>query len=152
MEKKFKAAEDETRSEALLDRQTNEQRQVSVADQGNSAHEFRRSVPDATAKDVTNLVTLIQYFDMLKKMGLSSRINTISTPRSSGSLSMLTEQDRNGMIDADLTAEAPVTALTRISSDESRAYGQSHLRDLAKNIKGNSNQKSTGMDDNDNRE
>jgi hypothetical protein len=144
MEKNFKAAEDEMGTKALLDRRINDQRQASVADPGDSVDGFGRSVPDATPKDVTNLATLIQYFDLLKRMGISSRINAIPIPRSSGIITMLAEQDRNGMIDADQTAKASdsamaaVTALTKASSDESRAHGQSHLRDLAKNIKGNS--------------
>jgi hypothetical protein len=46
---------------------------------------------------------------MLKEIGASSRSNAILIPHSPGSLTSLTEQMRNAMIEADQTVRGPET-------------------------------------------
>jgi len=65
--------------------------------------------PGTTAKDVMNLVLMTQYFDALKDIGASSRTNAIFIPYSPGSLSSLSDQIRNAMIEANQTVELPRT-------------------------------------------
>jgi regulator of protease activity HflC (stomatin/prohibitin superfamily) len=103
---KVKAAEGEAQSKALQGRGIADQRQAIVAGLRDSVDEFRKSVPGTTAKDVMNLVLMTQYFDMLKEIGASSRTNAILIPHSPGSLTSLTEQMRNAMIEADQTVKA----------------------------------------------
>ncbi|MBN1654315.1 MAG: hypothetical protein JXA30_11140 [Deltaproteobacteria bacterium] len=157
--KKIKAVEGDARSEGretlqdLRDNGINDHLWTFVAGLTNSVDEFRRSKPATTAKDVMDLVMLIQHFKMLKEIGISSRINTTLIAHSPDNLSALTEQNRNAATGADQNAKArdsamePVTALTNATSDESRAHGQSHIRGLARNIKGNISQKFRGTDD-----
>jgi hypothetical protein len=67
---------------------------------------------------------MTQYFDMLKEIGASSRTNAILIPHSPGSLTSLTEQMRNAMIEADQTVKGSDSALapspgSTTASDES---------------------------------
>jgi len=108
---KVKSAEGDAQSKALQGRGIADQRQAIVAGLRDSVDEFRKSVPGTTAKDVMNLVLMTQYFDMLKEIGASSRTNAILIPHSPGSLSTLTEQMRNAMMEADQTVRASDSAL-----------------------------------------
>jgi regulator of protease activity HflC (stomatin/prohibitin superfamily) len=102
---KVKAAEGDAQSKALQGRGIADQRQAIVAGLRDSVDEFRRSVPGTTAQDVMNLVLMTQYFDTLKEIGASSKSNTILIPHSPGSLTSLSEQIRNAMIEANQTVE-----------------------------------------------
>lgn len=106
---KVKSAEGDAQSKALQGRGIADQRQAIVAGLRDSVDEFQRSVPGTTAKDVMNLVLMTQYFDTLKEIGASSRSNTILIPHSPGSLSSLSEQIRNAMIEAYQTTESART-------------------------------------------
>ena len=103
---KVKQAEGDAQSKALQGRGIADQRQAIVAGLRDSVDEFQRSVPGTTAKDVMNLVLMTQYFDTLKEIGASSRTNAILIPHSPGSLTNLSEQIRNAMIEANQTVEA----------------------------------------------
>lgn len=107
---KVKSAEGDAQSKALQGRGIADQRQAIVAGLRDSVDEFQRSVPGTTAKDVMNLVLMTQYFDTLKEIGASSRSNTILIPHSPGSLSSLSEQIRNAMIEANQTTEGARTS------------------------------------------
>jgi regulator of protease activity HflC (stomatin/prohibitin superfamily) len=102
---KVKLAEGDAQSKALQGRGIADQRQAIVAGLRDSVDEFQKSVPGTTAKDVMNLVLMTQYFDTLKEIGASSKTNTILIPHSPGSLSNLSEQIRNAMIEAGQTVE-----------------------------------------------
>ena len=69
-----------------------------------------------------NLVLMTQYFDTLKEIGASSKTNTILIPHSPGSLSNLSEQIRNAMIEAGQTVE-----MSRFQPD--REYATSGVGD-----------------------
>lgn len=100
-----KLAESDAQSKALQGRGIADQRQAIVAGLRDSVDEFQKSVPGTTAKDVMNLVFMTQYFDTLKEIGASSKTNTILIPHSPGSLSNMSEQIRNAMIEAGQTVE-----------------------------------------------
>lgn len=102
---KVKLAEGDAQSKALQGRGIADQRQAIVAGLRDSVDEFQKSVPGTTAKDVMYLVLMTQYFDTLKEIGASSKTNTILIPHSPGSLSNLSEQIRNAMIEAGQTVE-----------------------------------------------
>jgi regulator of protease activity HflC (stomatin/prohibitin superfamily) len=103
---KVKLAEGDAQSKALQGKGIADQRQAIVAGLRDSVDEFRRSVPGTTAKDVMNLVLMTQYFDMLKEIGASTRSNAILIPHSPGNLSVLTDQIRNAMLEADQVTHA----------------------------------------------
>lgn len=119
---KVKLAEGDAQSKALQGRGIADQRQAIVAGLRDSVDEFQKSVPGTTAKDVMNLVLMTQYFDTLKEIGASSKTNTILIPHSPGSLSNLSEQIRNAMIEAGQTVE-----MSRF--DPEREYATSNAGD-----------------------
>jgi regulator of protease activity HflC (stomatin/prohibitin superfamily) len=100
---KVKSAEGDAQSKALQGKGIADQRQAIVAGLRDSVDEFQKSVPGTTAKDVMNLVLMTQYFDMLKEIGASSHTNAIIIPHSPGSLTSLTDQMRNAMMESELT-------------------------------------------------
>lgn len=119
---KVKLAEGDAQSKALQGRGIADQRQAIVAGLRDSVDEFQKSVPGTTAKDVMTLVLMTQYFDTLKEIGASSKTNTILIPHSPGSLSNLSEQIRNAMIEAGQTVE-----MSRF--DPEREYATSNAGD-----------------------
>jgi regulator of protease activity HflC (stomatin/prohibitin superfamily) len=102
---KVKSAEGDAQSKALQGRGIADQRQAIVAGLRDSVDEFQKSVPGTTAKDVMNLVLMTQYFDMLKEIGASSHSNAIIIPHSPDSLTSLTEQMRNAMMESELAVK-----------------------------------------------
>ena len=112
---KVKAAEGDAQSKALQGRGIADQRKAIVEGLRDSVDEFQRSVPGTTAKDVMNLVLMTQYFDTLKEIGASSRSNTILIPHSPGSLTSLSDQIRNAMIEANQTVEASNSRLETLA-------------------------------------
>jgi len=63
-----------------------------------SVDEFQQEVPGVGSKEVVNLVMLVQYLDMLEKLGSSSKTNSILIPHSPGILSDLSQQITNALM------------------------------------------------------
>lgn len=91
-------AEAEAKSKELQGVGIANQRMAIIEGLKSSVDEFQKSIPEAKAQDVMNLVMLAQYFDMLEKLGSSSKTNSILIPHSPGVLSDLSEQIRNALI------------------------------------------------------
>ena len=104
-----KAAEAEAESKALSGKGIADQRRAIVEGLKESVDEFQKSVEDASAAEVMNLVLMTQYFDTLKEIGNSSNTNTILLPHSPGHLTDLAGQIRDSMIAGD-QASAMTTA------------------------------------------
>jgi regulator of protease activity HflC (stomatin/prohibitin superfamily) len=89
---RVKAAEGEAQSAVLRGEGIAGERCAIIDGLRKSVIEFRKSIPDASASDVMNIVIMAQYFDTLKEIGASSRTNTLLVPHNPGNLSGLTEQ------------------------------------------------------------
>lgn len=97
---RVKAAEAEAQSMALQGKGIAEQRRAIVEGLRESIDTFQKSIPEAKAMDVMQLVLLVQYFDTLKEIGASSRTNTILLPHSPGNLNDVSTQLRDALITA----------------------------------------------------
>ncbi|MCS1407742.1 MAG: Modulator of FtsH protease HflK [Verrucomicrobia subdivision 3 bacterium] len=115
-----KAAEAEAESKALSGRGIADQRQAIVEGLKESVDQFQKSVTDASATEVMNLVLMTQYFDTLKEIGNNSNSNTILLPHSPGHLTDLAGQIRDAMI-AGEQAAANVTASRKTKSSDSKS-------------------------------
>ena len=93
-----KSAEAEAESKALSGKGIADQRRAIVEGLRESVNQFQRSVADASAAEVMNLVLMTQYFDTLKEIGNNSSTNTILLPHSPGHLTDLAGQIRDSMI------------------------------------------------------
>ena len=96
-----KAAEAEAESKALSGKGIADQRRAIVDGLKESVGESQRSVSEASATEVMNLVLMTQYFDTLKEIGQGSSSNTILLPHSPGHLTDLATQIRDSMIAGD---------------------------------------------------
>ncbi|OAY69179.1 hypersensitive-induced response protein 4 [Ananas comosus] len=61
---------------------------------------FSHSVSGTSAKEVMDLIMVTQYFDTLKDLGNSSQNTTVFIPHGPGHVRDVTEQVRNGMMEA----------------------------------------------------
>ncbi|KAF3433114.1 hypothetical protein FNV43_RR24216 [Rhamnella rubrinervis] len=61
---------------------------------------FSHKVEGATAKEVMDLIMVTQYFDTIKDLGNSSRNTTVFIPHGPGHIRDISEQIRNGMMEA----------------------------------------------------
>lgn len=61
---------------------------------------FSHTVSGTTAKEVMDLIMVTQYFDTIKELGNSSRNTTVFMPHGPGHVRDITEQIRNGMMEA----------------------------------------------------
>ena len=91
-------AEADAESKELQGKGIARQRKAIVEGLKSSVNEFQKSVPEAKAQDVMNLVMFVQYVDMLEKLGSSSKTNSILIPHSPGVLADLSEQIRNALM------------------------------------------------------
>lgn len=61
---------------------------------------FSHAVSGTTAKEVMDLIMVTQYFDTIKELGNSSKNTTVFIPHGPGHVRDITEQIRNGMMEA----------------------------------------------------
>ncbi|KAK4777275.1 hypothetical protein SAY87_017462 [Trapa incisa] len=61
---------------------------------------FSHKVEGTSAKEVMNLIMVTQYFDTIKDLGNSSKNTTIFIPHGPGHVRDITDQIRNGMMEA----------------------------------------------------
>lgn len=97
---KVKQAEGEAESKVLQGRGMAGQRKAIIDGLKDSLTDFQNQVPGADTHDVMSLILMAQYFDTLKEMGATGRLNTILIPHSPSSLHELYNQIRNAVITA----------------------------------------------------
>lgn len=90
--RKIKNAEAEAESKRLQGEGIANQRIAIVKGLKESVEDFKNGIPDATAKDVMNLVVVTQYFDTMKDIGSSDKSNTIFMPHSPSAVGDVQEQ------------------------------------------------------------
>ncbi|KAG1360743.1 Hypersensitive-induced response protein 4 [Cocos nucifera] len=61
---------------------------------------FSHTVSGTTAKEVMDLIMVTQYFDTIKELGNSSKNTTVFIPHGPGHVRDITDQIRNGMMEA----------------------------------------------------
>src|SRR6266542_2060034 len=91
---KVKQAEAEAASKALQGKGSADQRKAIIDGLRESVELFQKGVEGSTAKDVMAMVLMTQYFDTLREMGASGRMNTIMMPHSHGGPSDFLDQLR----------------------------------------------------------
>lgn len=97
---KVKQAEGEAESKILQGKGMAGQRKAIVDGLKESLDEFQNKIPGIQTQDVMSLILMAQYFDTLKEMGMSGKMNTILIPHSPAGLHDLQEQIRNSIITA----------------------------------------------------
>ena len=95
---KVKQAEGEAESKILQGRGMAGQRKAIIDGLKDSLTDFQTQVPGTDTHDVMSLILMAQYFDTLKEMGATGRMNTILIPHSPSSLHELYGQIRNAVI------------------------------------------------------
>ncbi|XP_020274988.1 hypersensitive-induced response protein 4 [Asparagus officinalis] len=76
------------------------QRQAITDGLRNNILNFSHSVSGTSAKDVMDLIMVTQYFDTIKELGNASKNTTVFIPHGPGHIRDITDQIRNGMMEA----------------------------------------------------
>jgi regulator of protease activity HflC (stomatin/prohibitin superfamily) len=97
---KVKQAEGEAESKILQGKGIAGQRKAIIDGLKESLGDFQSQVRDANTQEVMSLLLMTQYFDTLKDMGLSGKMNTILIPHSPSSVHELHNQIREAIITA----------------------------------------------------
>jgi regulator of protease activity HflC (stomatin/prohibitin superfamily) len=87
-----KKAEAEAESKALQGKGIANQRKAIIEGLRGSIEEFQKSLGDASAKEVMQLVLVTQYFDTLKSIGEQNKTNTLFLSHSPGAVQSMSEQ------------------------------------------------------------
>ncbi|KAI7845808.1 hypothetical protein COHA_000719 [Chlorella ohadii] len=95
-----KAAEADAEAKYLAGQGIARQRQAIIAGLRESVQTFQTEVTDVSSRDVMELLLITQYFDTLKDIGLSGKSNTVFMTHSPGTLGDVSNQIRNGFMQA----------------------------------------------------
>jgi regulator of protease activity HflC (stomatin/prohibitin superfamily) len=95
---KVKAAEAEAQAHILQGEGMAGQRKAIIEGLRDSLNEFQKDVHNVETKDVMSLILIAQYFDTLKEMGRSGKMNSIMIPHSPSSIADLQQQIRDAII------------------------------------------------------
>ena len=87
-----KKAEAEAESKALQGQGIANQRKAIIEGLRGSIEDFQRTLGDASAKEVMQLVLVTQYFDTLKSIGELNKTNTLFLSHSPGAVQNISEQ------------------------------------------------------------
>ena len=87
-----KKAEAESESKALQGQGIANQRRAIIEGLRSSIEDFQKSLGDASAKEVMQLVLVTQYFDTLKAIGETNKTNTLFLSHAPGSVQSISEQ------------------------------------------------------------
>jgi regulator of protease activity HflC (stomatin/prohibitin superfamily) len=95
---RVKQAEAESESKILQGKGMAGQRKAIIEGLKESLSDFQHQIPDSKTQDIMSLILMAQYFDTLKEMGASGKVNTIFIPHSPSSLTDLTNQIREAVM------------------------------------------------------
>jgi regulator of protease activity HflC (stomatin/prohibitin superfamily) len=87
-----KKAEAEAESKALQGQGIANQRRAIIEGLRSSIEDFQKTLGDASAKEVMQLVLVTQYFDTLKSIGENDKTNTLFLSHSPGAVQNISEQ------------------------------------------------------------
>lgn len=100
-----KKAEGEAEAKYLNGRGIARQRQAITDGLRESVLQFSNNVPGTTSKDVMDLVLITQYFDTMKEIGAGSKNTTVFLPHGPGHVGDITQQIRDGMMQASASSD-----------------------------------------------
>ena len=95
---RVKHAEAEAQGKILQGEGIAGQRKAIIEGLKESLHSFQQTVENVNTQDVMSLILMAQYFDTLKELGSTGKMNTILIPHSPSSLGDLNQQIRDSMI------------------------------------------------------
>jgi regulator of protease activity HflC (stomatin/prohibitin superfamily) len=96
-----KRAEAEAESKALQGQGIANQRKAIVDGLRDSIDDFQKTLGDASAKEVMQLVLVTQYFDTLKSIGESNKSSTLFLSHSPGAVENITDQIVQALVGAE---------------------------------------------------
>lgn len=99
-------AEADADSKALAGEGLSRQRQAIVDGLAKSVSCFTDGVDGVSPSTVMDLILVTQYFDTMKDIGQSSKQNTIFIPHQPGAISSISEQLRQGVLEAQAVGTA----------------------------------------------
>lgn len=97
---KVKQAEGEAESKILQGKGIAGQRKAIIDGLQESLGELQNKISDANTQEVMSLLLMTQYFDTLKEMGVSGKMNSILIPHSPASVHELHNQIRDAIVTA----------------------------------------------------
>lgn len=95
---KVKSAEAEAQAHILQGEGIAGQRKAIIEGLRDSLTQFQKDVNNVETRDVMSLILIAQYFDTLKEMGRSGKMNSIMLPHSPSSIADLQQQIREAII------------------------------------------------------
>jgi regulator of protease activity HflC (stomatin/prohibitin superfamily) len=95
-----KKAEAEAESKALQGQGIANQRKAIIEGLRGSIEDFQKTLGDASAKEVMQLVLVTQYFDTLKSIGELNKTNTLFLSHSPGAVQQVSEQILSSLVAA----------------------------------------------------
>lgn len=101
-----KKAEADAESKRLQGEGIANQRRAIISGLQESVEAFQKAIEGVQASDVMVLVLITQYLDTMKDIGASANSNTILLPHSPSAMRDLMSQIREGVLTADLAANA----------------------------------------------
>src|SRR5208337_2671522 len=96
-----KKAEAESESKALQGQGIANQRRAIIEGLRSSIEDFQKTIGDASAKEVMQLVLVTQYFDTLKSIGESDKTNTLFLSHSPAAVKDVASQILDSMLVAE---------------------------------------------------
>lgn len=100
-----KKAEGEAEAKYLAGVGVARQRQAITDGLRENVLEFSHKVPGTSTRDVMDLVMMTQYFDTMKDVGASSKNSTIFIPHGPGHVREISDQIRNGVMEASCASQ-----------------------------------------------
>ena len=95
---KVKQAEADAESKALHGKGISWQRKAIMDGLQDSLSNFQSNIPGTDHETIMQLILMTQYFDTLKEMGMSGKMNTIMMPYSPSSISDIGQQLKEAMV------------------------------------------------------
>jgi len=94
---RVKQAEAEAQANILHGQGVAGQRQAIIEGLSQSLEEMHKQIPSMQVEKATDMILMIQYFDMLRELGSSSKTNTIFVPHSPSNANAIADQIRETM-------------------------------------------------------
>jgi regulator of protease activity HflC (stomatin/prohibitin superfamily) len=95
---RIKQAEAESQANILHGIGVAGQRKAIMEGLGHSVEELQKNSPELKSEDIMHMIMLIQYFDMLREVGGTSKSNTVFLSHAPSNISELAKQLQEGML------------------------------------------------------
>lgn len=102
---RVKQAEADAEANILHGKGISGQRQAIMEGLSTSLEEIQKQMPQMNIEKVTDMILMIQYFDMLRELGLGSQTNTVFIPHSPSHATHIADQIRETIFSASHISE-----------------------------------------------